>query len=387
MALGLARGRGARLRGRAARALPGEPGRVPRGGPAARAPAGRPHPARSRRGSRDHRADGRCGHRRRGAVPPPGRRPARRGLRGAHRPRGDRLSAGVGTDRRERPGGAAHVRRRRPDRAERRPSGAPCPGGGDQPQSRRWSSSSRCFNRVAQLYSPDWQRLGSGVGDGDRARPRHDRRGDHRGRCRPRPQPHAQAPRRPRPTSCGAAARPASSCPTRCVLGRVGPAAREPRRWRATSPRPSSARGMQPGELVGTETELIEREGVSRALLREAVRLLEHHQIARMRRGPGGGLFVVEPSATPVTEIAAIYLARRGMQLAELAELRTGVEVGDRRTWPPCASTTRARPGCTRRWSGRSMRPTPSGSRPCTTSTPLSRRRRRTGCSSSSHSC
>src|SRR5271170_2986235 len=85
--------------------------------------------------------------------------------------------------------------------------------------------------------------------------------------------------------------------------------------------------GMQPGQLVGAERELIEREGVSRAVLREAVRLLEHHQIARMRRGPGGGLFVFEPSASAVTEIVAIYLARRGMRLADLAELRTGVEV------------------------------------------------------------
>jgi DNA-binding FadR family transcriptional regulator len=55
--------------------------------------------------------------------------------------------------------------------------------------------------------------------------------------------------------------------------------------------------------------------------------LLEHHQIARMRRGPGGGLFVMAPSANAVIEVAAIYLARRGMKLAELAELRTGVEV------------------------------------------------------------
>ncbi len=87
------------------------------------------------------------------------------------------------------------------------------------------------------------------------------------------------------------------------------------------------AQDLQPGDLVGTEPELIEREGVSRALLREAVRLLEHHHIARMRRGPGGGLFVMAPSANAVTETAAIYLARRGMQLPELAELRTGVEV------------------------------------------------------------
>ena len=85
--------------------------------------------------------------------------------------------------------------------------------------------------------------------------------------------------------------------------------------------------GLQPGQLVGTEPELIEREGVSRAIFREAVRLLEHHQIARMRRGPGGGLFVFEPSAGAVTDVTAIYLARHGMRLADLAEVRTGVEV------------------------------------------------------------
>jgi DNA-binding FadR family transcriptional regulator len=86
------------------------------------------------------------------------------------------------------------------------------------------------------------------------------------------------------------------------------------------------ADGLQPGQLVGTEPELMEREGVSRAVLREAVRLLEHHQIARMRRGPGGGLFVFEPSIAGVADVAAIYLARRGMSLADLAEVRTAVE-------------------------------------------------------------
>jgi DNA-binding FadR family transcriptional regulator len=85
--------------------------------------------------------------------------------------------------------------------------------------------------------------------------------------------------------------------------------------------------GMQPGQLVGAEKDLIEQEAVSRAVLREAVRLLEHHQIARMRRGPGGGLFVFEPSTVAVAEIVAIYLARRGMRGSDLAELRTAVEV------------------------------------------------------------
>lgn len=84
---------------------------------------------------------------------------------------------------------------------------------------------------------------------------------------------------------------------------------------------------MQPGDFVGSETDLLEREGVSRAVFREAIRLLEYHQVVNMRRGPGGGLFVAEPDPAAVTDIAAIFLARRGMQKAELVQLRIDIEV------------------------------------------------------------
>ncbi len=84
---------------------------------------------------------------------------------------------------------------------------------------------------------------------------------------------------------------------------------------------------LQPGDLIGAEADLMESEGVSRAVLREAVRLLEHHGVARMRRGPGGGLFVVEPSPYAVTDVAAVYLARRGISMSELAELRSAIEI------------------------------------------------------------
>ncbi len=57
------------------------------------------------------------------------------------------------------------------------------------------------------------------------------------------------------------------------------------------------------------------------------MRLLEHHGVARMRRGPGGGLFVVEPSPYAVTDVAAVYLARRGISMSELAELRSAIEI------------------------------------------------------------
>lgn len=84
---------------------------------------------------------------------------------------------------------------------------------------------------------------------------------------------------------------------------------------------------LQPGDLVGSEPELIERYGVGRAVFREAIRLLEHHHIAEMRRGPRGGLFVMPPSTAAVAEVVAIYLARRGVGLRSLAELRVLLEV------------------------------------------------------------
>ena len=58
--------------------------------------------------------------------------------------------------------------------------------------------------------------------------------------------------------------------------------------------------GWPVGEVLGSETELLERYGVSRAVLREAIRLIEHQRVARMRRGTGGGLVIDEPDVDAV---------------------------------------------------------------------------------------
>ena len=84
---------------------------------------------------------------------------------------------------------------------------------------------------------------------------------------------------------------------------------------------------LPPGTLLGSQAALIERYGASRAVFREALRLLEHHQIATMRRGPGGGLFVSAPSVRGVSDVVAVYLARRDISMADLIELRVRVEV------------------------------------------------------------
>ncbi|MFK0113650.1 FadR/GntR family transcriptional regulator [Streptomyces sp. NPDC091217] len=84
--------------------------------------------------------------------------------------------------------------------------------------------------------------------------------------------------------------------------------------------------GWPVGESLGSEGELRERLGVSRAVLREAVRLVEHHQVARMRRGPGGGLIVRAPDAGPATRAMVIYLEYVGTSVTDLLHARLLLE-------------------------------------------------------------
>jgi DNA-binding FadR family transcriptional regulator len=81
------------------------------------------------------------------------------------------------------------------------------------------------------------------------------------------------------------------------------------------------------GKVIGSEAELLDQYGVSRAILREAVRLLEHHNVAHMRRGPGGGLVVIEPDPHAVTRAAAVLLRYRQMTPAQLFNARIALEL------------------------------------------------------------
>jgi DNA-binding FadR family transcriptional regulator len=85
--------------------------------------------------------------------------------------------------------------------------------------------------------------------------------------------------------------------------------------------------GLVPGHPLGAEPRLMQEHEVSRSVFREAVRLLEYHHIAVMRRGPGGGLFVASPDAGAVTDIVALHLTRRQVQVSELSDLRGRLEL------------------------------------------------------------
>ena len=58
---------------------------------------------------------------------------------------------------------------------------------------------------------------------------------------------------------------------------------------------------LPPGSSLPGELELIEHFGVSRASIREALRLLEAEGLIEVRRGVRGGVFTVEPSTSKLT--------------------------------------------------------------------------------------
>jgi DNA-binding FadR family transcriptional regulator len=102
------------------------------------------------------------------------------------------------------------------------------------------------------------------------------------------------------------------------------------------------------GDIVGSETDLRERYGVSRQVLREAVRLLEHHGVAKMRRGPGGGLVVTEPDPWASIEAVAVYLDYQQIDAEDLGTVFAAIELAAlerviaRRTDPAVALRLRA---------------------------------------------
>ncbi|WP_024796513.1 FadR/GntR family transcriptional regulator [Tomitella biformata] len=86
--------------------------------------------------------------------------------------------------------------------------------------------------------------------------------------------------------------------------------------------------GWQIGEVFGSEPDLLARYGVSRAVLRESIRILEHHSVARMRRGAGGGLVVLAPDPSASIRAIALYLDFEEMSPVHLHVVRESIELG-----------------------------------------------------------
>ena len=85
--------------------------------------------------------------------------------------------------------------------------------------------------------------------------------------------------------------------------------------------------GWPVGKVLGSESDLIERLGVSRAILREAVRILEHHGAVVTKRGPKGGIIVCDPDSAAIVRSARLILEYEGVTPENLSLTRSVIEV------------------------------------------------------------
>jgi GntR family transcriptional repressor for pyruvate dehydrogenase complex len=80
------------------------------------------------------------------------------------------------------------------------------------------------------------------------------------------------------------------------------------------------------GESLGREPDLVERFGVSRPSLREALRILEAEGLITVERGVRGGVVAHEPDKRMTARTAALVLRSRNVALADVFEARSLLE-------------------------------------------------------------
>jgi GntR family transcriptional repressor for pyruvate dehydrogenase complex len=83
---------------------------------------------------------------------------------------------------------------------------------------------------------------------------------------------------------------------------------------------------LSEGDSLGHEPDLVERFGVSRPSLREALRILETEGLITVVRGVRGGVVVHAPDERMTARTAALVLQARNVELADVFEARSLLE-------------------------------------------------------------
>lgn len=84
--------------------------------------------------------------------------------------------------------------------------------------------------------------------------------------------------------------------------------------------------GLQAGDRLPAEASLIERFGMSKGTIREAMRILEAQGLIKTRTGPGGGSFIDEVSSQRAKALLGNYFYFKDLTIGDLYELRLTLE-------------------------------------------------------------
>lgn len=86
------------------------------------------------------------------------------------------------------------------------------------------------------------------------------------------------------------------------------------------------SQGLGPGSKLPAEKEMLERFGVSRGTLREALRILEVHGLLVIRSGPNGGPTVSEMTPHDFNRACSLHFKTAGITVRELWQSRVSLE-------------------------------------------------------------
>jgi len=85
---------------------------------------------------------------------------------------------------------------------------------------------------------------------------------------------------------------------------------------------------LKPGDMLPSETALLEIYGVARPTMREALRILESDGLVSILRGMNGGAQVREPDLATLARRAGLHLQLRGTHLEALTEAQRLIQPG-----------------------------------------------------------